>query len=532
MVDQIRVVTVTVPSGSTLVDFTHPEITEAFSAAIFIYSAFTTDDTDNAHGVLGIGFVAPDPGAGTEEQGMCSHAQSGQNTTPNCGVRHSIANAAITVGDPASANAATPIAVAAYSASIAGGVRMNFTTSAIDLKVTAILFAGLARAYTDDCSSTSAGVHESVGGTTDFEPDLVVFAATSNALNTNQADAIPNIGFALNKAGIPQVCAVVNADDATEPSDADGYTRTDAAFTAFLGGIRTTPEHSVVTSFDSTGFNHTSNAGSPAAHYLALKFSGAVRMACAHLAAPGSTGVAAFNAFGFTPDLVLGMSTLLGSLDTLIDGPTASCSGFFVTGRHGSRSYTWHHEEGLTLGGAVVANANSRQEDVAVLTYEHTGGIAQRATWAGASGGGGFLLDFSVATAGHLTALGIQLAPNPPLMPHGAMRAAPGADRARPRRVWVGGKLKRLSSLFARLAWTTQRWAAFDRVHHRRRVPQTIRPVGLPSDEETKGRALAPGLVRGRTLSVTDGSVGRVLTPGLARGRTTGPGVASPDIEP
>lgn len=445
MVDQIRVVTFTSPASGdpALFDVTHPELTEPWSAALLIYSGFTVDDNDNIHAINGIGFLANDAGTTTMEEAVVAHAQNGQNTTPNCGTRNSNA-ACISVGDPTVNNAATAQCVASFDSAIAGspggaGVRLNFSTRTIQLKFTVILFHGLSRAYTDECSGATGGTHENVGGTTKFQPDLVIFAASSQAVNVNLPDASPNIGFALNKTGLPQVCAYVDADDATEPTDADGFVRSANAYGHFVNAGSRAGEFSTVTSFDSTGFNHTSSAGTPDAHYLALKFSGAFRMACANLAVAAATGLQAFNDFGFTPDVVLGMSTLLASLDTTTDGATASTSGYFVTGRYGSRAYTWHHEEGITLAGAVVANAHSRQGEAAVLQYNHTGTVVQKASWVGGSGSGGFVLDFSTASAGgFLTALGIQFVPSPP---RGRRPRRPEEKPQRRRR-----RLKRLST--------------------------------------------------------------------------------------
>lgn len=496
MVDQMRVVTGEITATGDF-DLTHPDITEAFSAAVLIFSGHSTDDANSNHGVLGMGFIAVDAGATTEDECATAHAQNGQNTTPNCGTRHAN-TASISIGDPTTASAGTAVLLAAYASSQPGGVRLNVSTFAAPtgIKVTALLFAGLSRAYTDDCGSITSGSSEAVGGTTDFTPDLVIFVSSNNAVNTNQNDASPNIGFALNKAGLPQVSAYVNADDATEASDADGYLRSDAAYSHFAGTTRTGMEFSQVTAFTASGFDHTANAGSPDAHYLALKFSGAFRMACANMAVAGSTGLQAFNAFGFTPDVVLGMSTLLGSVDTLIDGPTASCSGYFVAGRHGSRAYTWHHQEGLTLAGATVANAHSRQGDHAVLQLDHTGAVAMQAAWAGGSGSGGFLLDFSTATAGYLTALGIQLIPTPP----------PGRDHAKaPPQAQGAGRVRRVLTAGVKRAARTGRFlrtllrnrAAAERAR-RAPAPELAVTLHLTTDPGKRtGDNAFPGSVKG-----------------------------------
>lgn len=508
MVDQIAVVTFTTPAAPGTLDVTSPLITEAFTAAVFIYSGITTDNADVDHAALGCGLCAPDGGAVTQEEAIGAGAEhGGAGTTPDTGTQHSITDCII-VANP-TAPAGTPIVRAQYDSSIAGGVRLNFSVTTIQCKVTAILFAGLSRAYVSEDNSNTTSAHEPVGGTTDFEPDLLIFLGSDGTLNVAQNDAQLSLGFALNKAGLPQVSAYVNADDATEPTDADGYVNSARAIGDLNVSTRAR-EIMSVTSFDATGFNHIADAGIVNWHYLALKFSGAFRMAVANMVVSGSAGDQTFNDFGFTPDLVFGMSTLLGSVDTLIDGATASCSGYFVTGRYASRAYTWHHQEGLSGTGVWVAH--SRQEDVAVLTYDHTGSVAQRATWVGGSGSGGFILNFSTATAGFLTALGIQLIPTPPIVRRPARHERKARWRLPSHRPIIGGKpignqpLTRLLQAVARY-----RRKALERLFPRRRfAPSHTMLIGDPTEE---------------------GSIGRISTSAAIRGRLAGSGVRMPDID-
>lgn len=403
----MAVVTVTI-SATGDVDFTDPSITETFSAAVLMWSGFETDSTDHTHGVMGMGFIAVEPGALQEETAYCIQAENGLSVNTDTGTRHGAQGQGIVV--VSGTNAVSETVLATYKESISGGFRMTVGTfsNPTPIKVTAVIFAGLARAYADLCASSPLGTHEDVGGTTDFEPDCVFFIAGDATVgNANTVDASPNIGFAVNDGGPSQVCVYINADDNVSTSDADGFIRTDAAYAhapsrtaGALNEARVT-----VDAFDSTGFDHTSTAGSPDAHYLALKFSGSVNIACANMSVAAATGDQTFNAFGFTPQVVIGMSTLLGSLDTEIDGATASASGYFITGSEGSRAITWRHREGNLLS-SIPSAASTRQEDVAVLTYDHLGNVAQRATWVGGTGTG-FTLNFSVATAGYLTAIGI-----------------------------------------------------------------------------------------------------------------------------
>lgn len=499
MVDQLAVVTKTI-TGTGNVDFTDPSITGTCTGMLLIYSATATDNADNAHAIMGMGFVAPDPGAGTQEQSTCIRAQNGQNTTPNCGTIHSTING-ITVTN----ETGTTTVAAIYDSQQAGGIRLNVTTFTItSIKVTAVLFA-ISNSYTDNVTSSTSSAHKTTGGTTNFRANAIIFNAADTALSGATNDAAPGLGFAVDTAGPPQVSAYISADDATEPSDADGIFSSAAAFTtarsrsagALVVGTST------ISSFDSTGFNHQATVASTLAHLLALKFAGNVRVACANLSVAAATGQQVFNAFGFTPDLVIGMGTLLTSVDSNTDGATASCSCYFITGRYASRAIAWHHQENLTLAGAVVAVAHTRQEDVAVLQYDHLGNIVQRATWLGASGSGGFILDFSVGSqAGTLTALGIQLVPNPPLPIRRLRRPRRARARYRRRRVFIGGRvvgppplLRGFWKAIARI-----RRAAIARMRWRPVILNVTPPVATITTESPKGRICSPGLLRGRIV--------------------------------
>jgi hypothetical protein len=307
-----------------------------------------------------------------------------------------------------------------YDGAVSGGFSLDFTTTDAQTKAVAIIFAGLTKAATGQCSfSDSAPSHENVGAAGDlFEPDLVIFRSTDSTLNVNTANGTLALGFATNTSPIQQVSSYVNWDELNDPTDSDGYIRSDAASSAFNGTTRTLMDRFAVTSFDSTGFNgqaaDVTGAGDTAlANYLALKFSGAVTLGAVNEAVSASTGAKSFTGLGFTPDLVFGMSTLLESIGSIIDGPTASAAGHFVTGVYGDRAYTVQNQEGLNIGGAVVTLAQTRQEDAAVLTYDHLGSVAQRASWNGGVSGG-FSLSFSVADEpGHLTLMGIQLEQTP-----------------------------------------------------------------------------------------------------------------------
>lgn len=475
MVDQIAVVTFTTPAATGLLSVTSPLITEAFSAALLIFTREESDGTDNSHAVLGYGFIAPD-GATPPNASICIQIDnSSTRTTPDANTVHDGGGGANALS-AANGVGTTLVIGASYNASVAGGVQLNFTVvnltggpagGPVRAKCTAILFAGLARAHVNQCTSSVGGTAEAVGDTVNFRPDLVFFSASDAASTTNHADGLVTLGVAIDRAGAPQVSSYINFDDATEPTDADGVAHTAKCYSHQLPIVARTAE-SVTCAITATGFTLTSSAGSPDANYLALKFtSSAVRLACAQHAVAAATGPQAFNAFTFTPDLVVGMVVPLAAADSQTDGPTASAGGYFVTGRYGSRAYTVHAEEGKTVGAAASFNTHTRQEDVALLLYNHTGTIIQRATWTGASGAGGFILDFSVASAvSRMMALGIQLQPQGArkggrrprkiVTRAAAPRAGrasvgrPGASRLHLFRAWFRRRAEQLEALFYR----------------------------------------------------------------------------------
>lgn len=537
MVDQIDVVKFTTPAAPGTLDITSPNITEAFSAAILIFTRQTADDSNEPHGVLGIGFIGAD---GTQlgltlQVAVCATIEGGEDIGQLCATARDTATAFRAPDGLGGLDI-----VADYDAAIAGGFRLDFTQTDVQATCTAIIFAGLTEAAVGSCTHNDGGsTHEDVGESPFFEPDLVVFRSSDNVLTSDTLNATMALGFALNIAGIPQVSAYLNWDNGADPTDSDGFYRSDACSSAFIGDRLVAMDRFGITSFDSTGWNaiavDTGGSNSPQANYLALKFSGAVRLACANLAVAASTGDQTFNSFGFTPDLVLGMSHLMTAVDTLTDGATASAGGLFVTGRYGSRAYSIRNEEGLNLNPAV-SNAHTRQGDHAVLALDHLGNVVQQASWVGASGSGGFILNFSTASqAGTLTALGIQLIPNPPLVPRRARRerAVRQALRRRPPTVF-GVPVQVSAPPLSRFFWKAIQRIRMAMVRRRRRtepVLSTIPPVGAPSSEPSTLRVFTSGMERGRTVSGEPTTELRTFTPGTERGRVSGGGVPFDDPE-
>lgn len=404
MTDQVAMVTFTTPTAAGTLDVTHPSITDTFTAAILIFTRETTDDANNTHAILGVGFIAPDAGATTQEGASSCRASGTSTAVIGCQQRHN---------DDRCINAllgsATTVAIEAeYSASIAGGVTLNFTTVAagpIRSKCTAILFAGWSRAFAGSATATTGGTANAVGGSTNFEPSLVVFTPSDGVVTPGTLnDASPGLGFAVNTGGLPQVSAYQNWDTATEPTDADGEIRSAHCY-ANVDASRAA-QRVALTAFTATGFNLTSTAGTCRAHYLALKPAGTLVMAVDNVAVSGSTGVQSFNV-GIQPQAVFGMSTLFAAEDTQTDGATAGAFGIFAFTSSYERAYSAHNREGISVPADFPnQDAHTRQTDKALLTLDHQGTVAQEATFS-AFTATGFDLNFSTATAGFLTVLAI-----------------------------------------------------------------------------------------------------------------------------
>ena len=504
MADQIRVVSFTTPAATGTFDITHPELTETFKAAIFLVGFPSgADNADINHGIIGLGFIGVD-NAAPENASVSASWQHNVGLANNHGLSDN--DDCIIVLNTAGS---TVVVRANYDSTIANGVRINFSTvtSGVQCNCIAILFGGLDRASCGDHSTNSTGTSETVGDIADpFTPDLVIFACADLQVDTTiNDDGILRLGFALNKAGLPQVCGYLNSLEDAATTDSDAIVRSDAAWFAFESDR--VGSRAQVTAFDANGFDMIADDGSPQSNYLAIKWSNpsAVRYAVANMSVAASTGIQSFNDFGFTPDVVFGMSTLLAAVDTLTDGSTASSGGHFVTGRYGSRAHTVHLEEGVTLGGGTNTNAHTRQEDVALLNYGHTGTVVHRATWAGGTGSGGFKLDFSVASqVGLMTALGIQIIPTETVPRRRRLRRATRTRRALRRTVThgVAAPAATASSLF---------WRAIQRIRKgmQRRLrwrPRPELPLGVEvpfpaTGQDAEGGVFVAGADRAQILS-------------------------------
>jgi hypothetical protein len=507
LVDQIAVVTLNSPVGIGTLDFTSPLITETFKGAFLIFSKMTTLDTDTAGGVIGYGVVTEEAASQGAGQGCVRVIYMRDNITTTTQTFHSTTVSAATCLE--SATDATVEVRADYDSAVAGGFRLNFTLTTIQVRVTAIIFAGVERASLGTASSVDSGsTHENVGnvGTGLYQPDMLICSGVDGSLGGTPDNGTPMLGFAV-RSPLQQVSAYINVDRGTDPTEAQGQIRTDSCSCAFNADAPRTAERTVISSFDSTGFNHDALGASPHNFfYLAIKWSNfdRVRVAAANMAIAAATGNQSFNTFGFTPDVVLGISTRLTVLDTKTADLAAACSGgYFVTGRHGSFAVSAGHSHTDVTAG-TPSDAHSIQGAHALMTLDDTGVVTHQADWVGGSGAGGFTLNFSTASqAGYMTALGIQVnyeAPRTQYRPRiaGLPKKAPKVKRP----VILGHSA---SQAFPGLWRAVKRLRDVMRERLFRRQPPAIgEPVDTtPSafDKEAEGSVFSAGAERGEVSS-------------------------------
>lgn len=513
---QIAVVDFLTPAtaDSADLDVTSSEITETFEAAILFYSHHSTADTNFAHGVIGMGLISVEGDSGGANEYCRTTVLRDALTTSTQGFHTNSTSACII----SAADAVTTDCQATFSSVQPGGMRLNFSVHTNQIRCTAILFAGLGRSSLGTAvSTTGASAHEDVGnaGVGLFQPDLIITAGADGSLAIGSDDCTPNIGFAIRDP-LTQITSYINIARGSDPTYADGFIRTDSCASAFQTQATNPPVNSVervvLSSFDSTGFNHQATGNQHAFLYLAIKWSDTlrVRTALANMPIAAATGQQAFNSFGFTPDVVVGMSTMMTSLDAQTGDGVAQCgAGYFVTGRHGSHAYSLHHDHDVVIVGNPT-DTNSRNGAHAIITLNDGAAVAQQADWVGGSSSGGFVLNFTTASqAGYMTALGIQLNPSPvrQLRRRRQSRRVRTKAKIRPQvhgaQAGAGATLVRLLKVVARFRKAMQR--------RFRRAYEPPHGAAVFSDEvaEPAGSVFSSGSQRGTVSSgaVAEGSV-------------------------
>lgn len=497
MVEQIAVVHFDAPLATGDFDITDPSITETVNLALFIYSGTTALGTDADGCMLGMGACTPNGSdSGHQNASYCTHGDNASLNAPDYDTLRDTGDASshcIVVVN----QAFTIVSNAAFVSTMAGGVKINFNVASAAVKVTCILFAGFSAGAVGSFSGEGPTA-ELVGISPHFAPDVLALFGGGGTLNTAINDAQANLGFA-TRVQAAERSMFVNFDQ-VEPTDMDGIVSSDAMATGHQNQTRAV-EYMDLDSWNSDGFtwrgDRVAGLPSPSAMYCALKAaSSQVKIACAAMTVAGATGRQDFNPFGFTPDIVVGMLTPLTALDSYTSGALAGAAAFFVTGKYGSRAAAMHAENAKS-GTGISFNNRNRQENVALLGYNHTGTVVQRATWAGPSGNGGFALNFSVASqAGYMVALGIQLAPTSLVAP----RRPQGSARAKQRRSPQARAAftRRARGTFLRLLqwWEVQRRGMFDRLH-RRSLPPRAGVVIERFEGETRGDNAFAGSLKG-----------------------------------
>lgn len=410
MADQIAVVQFTTRATMGTQSVTSPDITETARALILIWGNSTTQGANETPARMGIAVCALDTGALESQGGAASTLLRNAAATPQTITGVGNEDVVLLCTD-ASGGAGGFDIVAVVDSVTAGGVVLDFTTvtGGAQVDVTAIILAG------DDMrvwggnavNNSTTPVQEDCGSSgppdTRFEPDIIVTIPTLNSLDSAVRNTVgyAGLGGATDSA---QKVTHVNWRAGVEPSEVDGTVQSARGGASFNGLTRPLTAH--LYAFNAQGFTVANSGATPTAdarmRYLAIKFGDpTTQFGVVNEAISGSGGNQDFTELGFTPTVVVGCSSLMTAEDTQVEDETASALGYFIAGADASHAATIREEEGLTGVSAVSA----RQEDVALLTYDHLGSVAQRATWVGGVSGG-FRLNFSTATAGFFTAIG------------------------------------------------------------------------------------------------------------------------------
>lgn len=394
---QVAIVTQTSPASPGTLNFTSGSITETVQAAIFFFAHSTTDGSTTDHGALGIAMWANDgfsnsPGS----ESFSSHFYRVLNGVAATDARGWKEPSGLATTELDS-SPAVDVDVTTCTA-ISGGLQLNFVTTTAQIKITAVIFAGVGRTWVSTPGVTTTVAHETTGGTGEtFQPDVLIVAGSPPAgFSQFPDDFRAHLGFVVGSA---HTGASIDIDRGTNPTDADG--RLDSVEIPFMISNTGGTYAGATFTIDSTGYNAQVTTGSAVvtSTVLAMKFTDALYLAADNLAVSGSAGTQSFSV-GFRPKVVLGMSTLMTSENSTIDGPTASTAGYFAFTSSAARAYTGSRLEG------TGTTAKSLQGDYAVATLLHTGTVAQQATLSQFTSSG-FDLTFSTATAGFLTAFAI-----------------------------------------------------------------------------------------------------------------------------
>lgn len=402
MADRFALAEFTTPvsAGGTFSITNSAVITNTCQAAVILYSAELTDDTDFAHAIQGLTFVADD-GVATSEFSAGMSVRSIDNlptTHTTTTVKYNGPTTKGIIAAPVDTTSSAYQIACSYNAFIAGGITLNSVTATSQTKGVAMLIDSVSRAYVGVFASSPSGASEAVGGTgNEFEPDILIISTTNGTFSGTGSfnlAGINTLSFAINDGSDSQIGAAVGWNSLVEPADADGIVWSDR--TPSMQNTNSPPFETVTITFTSTGFDHISDTGSPDGCYLAIKFASAdTRAACFNFLAAASTGNQSFNC-GIRPTVVLTQSTLISTLDTETD--QIGSSGRSMFNDTIERGYSVSSKPGFTVNMANPTDAHSYQGDYSLLTLDNDGVVTQAATLSSIDNSG-FTLNFSTADA-------------------------------------------------------------------------------------------------------------------------------------
>lgn len=255
------------------------------SAAIFILSGGTTDDTLAAGGVLSIGWTD-----GTTDKAHGIHIEDNVSTTNTA---YSYRNAVITVPDISGTGVDADFS---FNTWITDGVRITVDSQADAAWLLTVIFIGgtdVANVYVgehDDLGSgTSAVDITSVG----FEPDLVFMGCQSSATaDFEAAIASLSFGIGINDGVDTQRSITFNDYDAQSGAINTGVISNDSI--TGQPGYSSMSWEGAIGAYDASGFSITPEANSSFAivSFLAIEFSNSPSLDLFDMTWPTSSGYA------------------------------------------------------------------------------------------------------------------------------------------------------------------------------------------------------------------------------------------------
>lgn len=411
MADEIGVGIATAAAGvSSDWTITSSDLTQTAKAALLFFTAATTtetiaDDTLQDGAIIGVGHVS-DADGGSTTQAQCLSIRAVDNVATTQAVTRKQQGPA-TDRAIATIQRVTLNAIARaddLNSFVSQGVKFTPAITTDNLTAAALLFAGVARTYTNQISPSTSVQSETVGLSStggSFRPHLLIFFGQDGGGNTTSNDAHAALGFCIDDGSSSQVGHVTSWDNGSDPMDADANASTNRAGNDILQTTRTL--RTVQITITSTGFNHQASSGTPDMWYLAIQFTEKPPMYVGNVALPSSPDSNFLLATpGITPRAIVSVNHLLASLDTLTDGSTAGSVGWSMFTANAARAYAVHNQEGI-----ATTNTGKRYGNHAILTLNDAGTVTHQADLVGMESGGARLNFTTASAAGYATLLAI-----------------------------------------------------------------------------------------------------------------------------